>query len=65
MSLQLWLLAGTFVTLAIANASLYAVFAGTARRLLASAAAQRRFNIAGGSLLGAAGMWALLARRPA
>lgn len=61
---QLWLLAGTFVVLAIANASLYAVFAGAARRRLASAAAQRRFNLAGGTLLSAAGVWALLARRP-
>jgi hypothetical protein len=28
-------------------------------------AAQRRFNLAGGSLLSAAGVWALLARRSA
>ena len=34
-------------------------------RLLASPRAQRRFNLAGGSLLSAAGIWALLARRPA
>ena len=33
-------------------------------RLLASPRAQRRFNLAGGSLLSAAGVWALLARRP-
>jgi len=62
---QLWLLAITFVALATLNTSLYAVFAASARTLLASPRAQRRFNLAGGSLLSAAGIWALLARRPA
>ncbi len=62
---QLWVLAATFVALAALNATLYAVFAASARRLLASPRAQRRFNLAGGSLLGAAGIWALLAKRPA
>lgn len=61
---QLWVLAATFVVLATLNAALYAVFAGAARRLLASPRAQRRFHLLGGSLLGAAGVWALLARRP-
>lgn len=61
---QLWVLALTFVAMAALNATLYAVFAGSARRLLASPRAQRRFNLAGGSLLSAAGVWALLARRP-
>lgn len=61
---QLWLLATTFVVLAVINASLYAVFAASARRLLGSARAQRRFNLVGGSLLSSAGVWALLARRP-
>jgi len=61
---QLWVLALTFVCMAALNATLYAVFAGSARRLLASPRAQRRFNPAGGSLLSAAGVWALLARRP-
>jgi threonine/homoserine/homoserine lactone efflux protein len=60
---QLWVLAVTFVVMATANATLYAVFAASARRLLASQRAQRRFNLAGGSLLSAAGVWALLARR--
>ena len=60
---QLWLLATTFVAMATLNASLYAVFAASARRLLASRRAQRRFNFAGGSLLSAAGVWALLAKR--
>ncbi|MES2610273.1 MAG: LysE family translocator [Pseudomonadota bacterium] len=62
---QLWILAATFVTLATLNATAYAVFAGSASQLLASPRAQRRFNLAGGSLLSAAGVWALMARRPA
>lgn len=64
-SRQLWVLAVTFVAMATLNATLYAVFAASARRLLASPRAQRRFRLAGGSLLSAAGVWALLARRPA
>lgn len=62
---QLWVLATTFVVMASLNATLYAVFAASARSLLASPRAQRRFNLAGGSLLSAAGVWALLAKRPA
>ncbi len=65
MAPQLWLLASTFVVLATLNALLYAAFAAQARRLLASPRAQRRFNVAGGSLLCGAGIWALLAKRPA
>jgi threonine/homoserine/homoserine lactone efflux protein len=61
---QLWVLALTFVSLATLNATLYAVFAGSARKLLSSPRAQRRFNLTGGSLLSAAGIWALLAKRP-
>jgi len=62
---QLWILAVTFVALATLNATLYAVFAGAARRLLTSPAAQRRFNLTGGTLLCVAGVWALMAKRPA
>ncbi len=62
-SAQLWLLATTFVVLAIINATLYALFAGSARKLLSSTRAQRRFNIVGGSLLSAAGIWSLFAKR--
>lgn len=62
---QLWTLAITFVVLATINATLYAVFAAAARRALASPRASRRFNLVGGSLLSAAGIWALLARRTA
>jgi len=61
---QLWILAVTFVVMATLNATLYAVFAGSARRLLASPRALRGFNLTGGSLLSAAGVWALLAKRP-
>jgi threonine/homoserine/homoserine lactone efflux protein len=61
---QLWVLATTFVAMAALNATLYAVFAASARKLLSSPRAQRRFNLAGGSLLSAAGFWALMARRP-
>ena len=60
---QLWVLAATFVVMATLNATLYAVFAASARQFLSSRRAQRGFNLAGGSLLGAAGVWALLARR--
>ena len=63
--LQMWVLAVTFVVMAMINATLYAVFAASARRLLSSSRAQRRFNLAGGTLLSAAGVWALLARRAA
>lgn len=64
-SQQMWVLALTFVALATLNATLYAVFASSAGRLLASPRAQRRFHLAGGSLLSAAGLWALMARRAA
>jgi threonine/homoserine/homoserine lactone efflux protein len=63
-AMQLWILAITFVALSTLNASLYAAFAGAARRLLASPKSQRGFNLAGGSLLSGAGLWALLAKRP-
>jgi len=60
---QLWILSITFVALASLNASLYAVFASSARKLLASKKAQQRFNIGGGALLTIAGGWALTAQR--
>ena len=60
---QLWILAVTLVVMATINATLYALFAASAARLLSSPRAQRRFRFAGGSLLSAAGVWALLARR--
>ncbi len=60
---QLWILSSTFVLLATINATLYAVFAGTARRILSSPKAHKRFNLAGGSMLSAAGIWALTARQ--
>jgi threonine/homoserine/homoserine lactone efflux protein len=60
---QLWVLAVTFVVLATINAALYAVFAASARQFLSTPRALRGFNLAGGSLLTAAGVWALFARR--
>ena len=62
---QFVLLAVTFVVMAAANAGLYSVFAGSAHRLLSSPRAQKSLNLAGGSLLSAAGVWALLARHAA
>ncbi|WP_077036683.1 LysE family translocator [Pelomonas sp. KK5] len=63
-SRQLWVLAVTFVVMATLNATLYAVFAASARKVLSSPRSKRWFNLAGGSLLSAAGVWALLAKRP-
>lgn len=60
---QLWVFAVTFVVLATVNAALYAVFAASARRFLSSPKSLRVFNVAGGSLLTAAAVWALFARR--
>ena len=60
---QLWVLAITFVIMATLNATLYATFAASARRFLASPRALRGFHLAGGSLLSVAGIWALLAKR--
>jgi threonine/homoserine/homoserine lactone efflux protein len=62
-SLQLMLLATTFVILATINATLYATFAATARRFLQTPKLRRRFHLLGGSLLTGAGLWALYARR--
>lgn len=61
---QLWMLAISFVCLAIVNALCYAYFASFARRVLSTGRAQKVFSIVGGVLLGSAGVWALLARRP-
>jgi threonine/homoserine/homoserine lactone efflux protein len=61
---QLWLLAGTFVAMAAINATIYTVFAAAARKVLTSPFARRWLHFTGGSLLSAAGLWALLARRP-
>ena len=61
---QMLTLACTFVAQAILNATLYSLFAGSARKLLASPGAQRKFNYASGSLLSVAGIWVLLTKRP-
>ena len=62
---QLWILGVTFVSMATANATFYSVFAASAHRLLESPQAQRRLHLLGGSILSAAGVWALLARHSA
>lgn len=59
---QLWVLAITFVAMAALNAALYSTFAASARRVMVSPRAGRPLNCAGGALLSAAGIWALLAR---
>lgn len=60
---QLLVLAATFLALAITNATLYVAFAGGAAKLLRSEHAGRVFNLGGGSLLSAAGIWTAVARR--
>lgn len=62
---QLVLLAATFVVMATLNASVYSTFSASAHRLLSSPRAQKRLNLAGGTLLSAAGVWALFARHSA
>ncbi len=59
---QLWVLAVTFVVLATLNAAIYAYFAETVRGVLSGSKAQKTFNFGGGSLLAAAGVWALTTR---
>lgn len=61
---QMWILAVTFVAMAIINAWLYARFAAKAQQLLAAPGTRRGFRLGGGALLAGAGVWALLARRP-
>ena len=60
---QLVILGATFVTLAIAGATGYALFAASIRRFLSTPRAQRAYGLAGGGLLCGAGVWALSAKR--
>jgi threonine/homoserine/homoserine lactone efflux protein len=60
---QLVLLGATFVVLATVNASLYALFAGRFRQLIATPRAHAWFNRCGGTALIGAGVAAALARR--
>ncbi len=60
---QLVILGATFVTLAIAGATAYALFAASIRRWLATPRAQRAYGLVGGGLLCGAGIWALSAKR--
>jgi len=61
---QLWVLASTFVALATLSTFLYAQFATTARRFIASDHMLKRFKLTGGTMLSVAGLWALLSRQP-
>jgi len=63
-SLQLWIIASTFIIIASIVVTLYAVFASSAANFLSSSRTQQRFNFVGGSLLSLAGVWTLLAKRP-
>ena len=62
---QLPILALTFVFLGFVNVSMYSVFAASSRKVLTTRRARRGFNLAGGSLLSAAGVYSLLVRRGA
>lgn len=62
---QLWLLGVTHIVMAVCIVSAYSALAASANRFLTSQPAQQRLNLAGGSLLSAAGVWALLARHSA
>lgn len=62
-AVQMWILAVTFVTLAIINATLYTACAGYAGRALSSGRARRAFHLTGGTLLSAAGIWTAFSRR--
>jgi threonine/homoserine/homoserine lactone efflux protein len=56
---QRYILAVTFVALSIIVATLYVVFAASARKLIGWPLAQRGFQIASGLLLSIAGLWGL------
>lgn len=60
---QLWILGVTFVVLATAGATCYALFAASIRRFLATPRAQKAYSYVGGGLLCGAGAWALSAKR--
>jgi threonine/homoserine/homoserine lactone efflux protein len=60
---QLWILGVTFVVLATLGATSYALFASSLRKFLAAPRVQKAYGLFAGSLLCAAGIWALSARR--
>lgn len=62
---QLALLGGTFLVLAIANAALYALLAGSVRRAIRRPEVMRAVNRAGGSVLIGAGIMTATLRRTA
>lgn len=60
---QLWILGISFVVLATAGATSYALFASSIRRFLTLPRAQQAYGYIGGGLLCGAGAWALSAKR--
>jgi len=62
---QLWILGTTFVAMAVAGGTIYALFASSMRQFLMSPKTQEIYGYAGGSLLCGAGVWALSARQVA
>lgn len=59
---QLAILSITFIFLAAINTLSYALLASKANRLLSSEQAKKRFDIGGGLMMSAAGIWALSAK---
>lgn len=59
------LAASALLFAAVVNVTLYSMFTVSSRRLLSTLRAQRGFNVLGGSMLSATGVYALLARRSA
>jgi threonine/homoserine/homoserine lactone efflux protein len=57
---QLWVLGATFIVLATLNAAFYTAFAFSVRHRLSSTSVGRAFHLLGGSVLIAAGVWALI-----
>jgi len=62
-AMQLWIMSLTFLFLAIINAALYAVFASRMSQWVSSSKVGRTMQHGAGSLLIAAGVWTLAARR--
>lgn len=60
---QLSMLALTFIVLGVFNSTFYAAFGASTRTLFSSPRARCGFNIVGGSLLSASGVYAILVRR--
>ncbi len=60
---QLMVLSITFIVLAALNTLAYALLASNANQLVSSNRAKKKFDVAGGLMMIAAGVWALTARQ--